>query len=118
MIYYSVTHIVHDAEKMMVGFHLDVSILLSIIFITVGAPLCEVGGRRFRWPGGGAYCWSEPELCDDASVSGTEPPTASVICTQEDPNDGDARCAALCFRFHFGCFKVYGSMDLISAYYF
>ncbi|KAF0026399.1 hypothetical protein F2P81_021136 [Scophthalmus maximus] len=40
---------------------------------------------------GGAYCWSEPELCDDASVSGTEPPTASVICTQEDPNDGDAR---------------------------
>lgn len=34
-------------------------------------------------------------LCDEASVSGTEPTTASVICTQEDPYDGDASVVAL-----------------------
>ncbi|KAG8000649.1 Cytochrome c [Nibea albiflora] len=34
-------------------------------------------------------------LCDEASVSGTEPTTASVICTQEDPHDGDASVVAL-----------------------
>ncbi|CAB1417306.1 unnamed protein product [Pleuronectes platessa] len=48
--------------------------------------LCEEG-KRFRWPQAAAEASLSSCLCDEASVSGTEPTTASVICAQEDPND-------------------------------
>ncbi|KAF3843231.1 hypothetical protein F7725_002080 [Dissostichus mawsoni] len=58
--------------------------ILIVIIITIKH---FEGGQAVQMARGLSDCWSNAPLCDEVSVSGIEPTTASVICAQEDPYD-------------------------------
>ncbi|KAI9530212.1 hypothetical protein NQZ68_004229 [Dissostichus eleginoides] len=58
--------------------------ILIVIIITIKH---FEGGQAVQMARGLSDCWSNAPLCDEVSVSGIKPTTASVICAQEDPYD-------------------------------
>lgn len=65
---------------------------MIIVVIIIILKVSLEGGKMVQMAGGlNAEATRSSCMCDDASVSDTEPTTAGVICTEKDPYDGDAQ---------------------------